>query len=97
MNKNAFKLFVTCSVIIIGIGLILELRGTKIFFYKDEGFKDYQFIHGWEVMLLGGIMLVFGYFVKWKMKKNNRITERTSVRLCLRVAASAKQGATKVK
>ena len=70
MFKNPFRYFLLSGRVIILIGLFLEIKGDKIFFNRDESFRDYHFIKGWYVMSMGGIMLLLGIILRLSLRKN---------------------------
>ena len=78
MKKYGFSLFIFLSIAIIILGLIFLLLDKKAFvpgFVNDT--QENWIWNGWAIMLVGLGMLLFGFFIKWIIRREQSDNQQT--------------------
>jgi len=68
-HKKGFLIFVICGVFIACIGVYLELKGEKTVFIDTERWTENYLISGWQIILMGLIIIIPGIFLLVKSLK----------------------------
>jgi len=65
MAKRGFIIFVICCFLIIAIGTVLWIKEPKtiLYFFNYRGAGGEYYAKGWQIVVMGGVMLMFGTLV----------------------------------
>ena len=65
MAGKYFRLFILCSLIVIGIGIYISIvHQTPEFPISSENPVEYHKVKGWHIIIIGIVMLLFGIVLK---------------------------------
>lgn len=65
MAGRHFRLFILCSIIVIGIGIYISIaKETTKFPVSPDNPVEYHDVKGWHIIVIGLVMLLLGLVLK---------------------------------
>jgi uncharacterized membrane protein len=66
MTKRPFLVFVICGVIVIAMGIYFHFtKENQVFRIEGDGPLEYRLYKGWQIILMGLIMLMIGFVLNY--------------------------------
>jgi len=66
---KALRVYLICGIITICIGIYLQVKKEQTIFVDTENWRDSYLINGWQIILMGLLIVTSGIFLFWKIAK----------------------------